>query len=50
MPNIYNMRPFMRMNAGGREEVEQFVAALSGKGLSVREVEPQSQVSRPDID
>jgi hypothetical protein len=40
---MYSVRPFMRMNAGGHEEVEQFVAALSGKGLSVREVEHLAQ-------
>jgi hypothetical protein len=35
---MYNLRPFMRMNGGRSEEVEQFVAALSGKRLSVREI------------
>lgn len=38
-PYMYTLRQFMRMNAGGKEEVEQFVAALSGKGLSVRDIE-----------
>jgi predicted transcriptional regulator len=36
---LYNVRPFMRINEGGGEAVEPFVAALSGKGLSVREIE-----------
>lgn len=36
---MYNVRPFMRINQGGREAVEPFVTALSGKGLSVREIE-----------
>jgi hypothetical protein len=35
---MYSVRPFMRMNGGGREQIEQFVGALSGKGLSVREI------------
>jgi hypothetical protein len=36
---MYSVRPFMRLNGGGRDEVERFVAALSGKRLSVREIE-----------
>jgi len=36
---MYSVRPFMRINQGGREAVESFVTALSGKGLSVREIE-----------
>jgi hypothetical protein len=36
---MYSVRPFMRINQGGREAVEPFVTALSGKGLSVREIE-----------
>jgi hypothetical protein len=39
---MYSVRPFMRINGDGKE-VEQFVAALSGKGLSVREVEHLAQ-------
>jgi hypothetical protein len=35
---MYHVRPFMRINEGGRETIEPFVAALSGKGLSVREI------------
>jgi len=40
---MYSVRPFMRINGVGREEVEQFVTALSGKGLSVREIEHLAQ-------
>jgi hypothetical protein len=36
---MYSIRPFMRMNGHRREEVEQLVEALSGRGLSVREIE-----------
>ena len=36
---MYSVRPFMRINQGGGEAVEPFVVALSGKGLSVREIE-----------
>lgn len=40
---MYSIRPFMRMNGVGREEVEQLVAALSGKGLSVRDLDHLAQ-------
>lgn len=36
---MYHVRPFMRMNGGSLEQVEPFVAAVSGKGLSVRDIE-----------
>jgi hypothetical protein len=36
---MYSVRPFMRINRAGHEEIEQFVTALSGKRLSVREIE-----------
>lgn len=36
---MYTLRQFMRMNGVKGEEVEQFVAAVSGKELSVREIE-----------
>ena len=36
---MYSVRPFMRMNGAGGEEVGRFVTALSGKRLSVREIE-----------
>ena len=35
---MYTLRPFMRIN-GRAKEVEQFVLAVSGQGLSVREIE-----------
>ena len=38
-PYMYLLRQFMRMNGVKAEEIEAFVLALSGKGLSVREVE-----------
>ena len=40
---MYTLRPFMRMNGSQKERVEQFVAALSGKKLSVREIEQLAQ-------
>jgi hypothetical protein len=36
---MYTLRQFMRMNGVSGEDVEQFVTAVSGKGLSVREIE-----------
>jgi predicted transcriptional regulator len=36
---MYTARQFMRMNGVKQEEVEQFVEAVSGKRLSVREIE-----------
>jgi hypothetical protein len=36
---MYVLRPFMRLNGEGSPSVEEFVAAVSGKGLSVREIE-----------
>jgi hypothetical protein len=38
-PYMYTLRQFMRMNGVKLEEVEQFVTAVSGQGLSVREIE-----------
>jgi hypothetical protein len=35
---MYSVRPFMRINSTGAEALEPFVTALSGKGLSVREI------------
>jgi len=35
---LVTLRPFMRMN-GRAPEVEQFVSAVSGQGLSVRDIE-----------
>jgi hypothetical protein len=39
----YTLRPFMRLNGEADPQVEQFVTALSGKGLSVREIEQLAQ-------
>jgi len=36
---MYLMRQFMRMNGVKPEQIEQFILATSGQGLSVREVE-----------
>jgi hypothetical protein len=36
---MYVLRPFMRLNGEGDKRVEQFVTAVSGHGLSVREIE-----------
>jgi hypothetical protein len=36
---MYTVREFMRINGVKKEDVEDFVEALSGKGLSVREIE-----------
>lgn len=38
-PYMYALRQFMRMNSVTKAQVEQFVVALSGKKLSVREIE-----------
>jgi hypothetical protein len=38
-PYMYTLRQFMRMNKVKKEEVEQFVLAVSGKRLSVRDIE-----------
>ncbi len=38
-PYMYTLRQFMRMNRVKKEEIEQFVVAVSGKNLSVREIE-----------
>ena len=36
---MYTLRPFMRMNGVGQEEIERFVKAISGERLSIREIE-----------
>jgi predicted transcriptional regulator len=36
---MYTLRPFMRLNPNGQQEVEEFVVAVSGAKLSVREIE-----------
>jgi hypothetical protein len=38
-PYMYTLRQFMRMNGVTGEQVEQFVTAISGKQLSLREIE-----------
>jgi hypothetical protein len=38
-PYMYTLRQFMRMNGVKKQEIEDFVVALSGKKLSVREIE-----------
>lgn len=36
---MYNLRPFMRINKTRHDDIEQFVVALSGKSLSMRNIE-----------
>jgi len=36
---MYTLRPFMRMNGVGKKVVEAFVSAVSGRKLSIREIE-----------
>jgi hypothetical protein len=36
---MYTLRPFMRMNGSRKEEAEEFLEAVSGKKLSLREIE-----------
>jgi hypothetical protein len=38
-PYMYTLRQFMRMNRVKKQEIEDFVVAVSGKKLSVREIE-----------
>jgi KorB domain len=38
-PYMYVLRQFMRMNGVKKQEIEDFVVAVSGKKLSVREIE-----------
>ena len=38
-PYMYTLRQFMRMNAVSKQQIEEFVVALSGKNLSVRDIE-----------
>jgi predicted transcriptional regulator len=38
-PYMYTLRQFMRMNKVSPKEIEQFVVAVSGKKLSVRDIE-----------
>lgn len=36
---MYTLRQFMRMNSVSKQQIEEFVVALSGKNLSVRQIE-----------
>lgn len=36
---MYTLRPFMRMNEKNKEEADQFVGLVSGKGLSLRDID-----------
>ena len=36
---MYSLRPFMRLNSNGKQEVEDFIMAVRGLRLSVREIE-----------
>jgi predicted transcriptional regulator len=38
-PYMYTLRQFMRMNGVGKQDIEDFVVALAGQQLSVREIE-----------
>lgn len=38
-PYLYTVRQFMRMNTVSRHDIEELVVALSGKDLSVRDIE-----------
>jgi hypothetical protein len=38
-PYMYTLRQFMRMNGVKKQDIEEFVVAVSGKRLSVREIE-----------
>lgn len=38
-PYMYTLRQFMRMNGVSKQDIEDFVVALAGKQLSVREIE-----------
>jgi len=38
-PYMYTLRPFMRLNGVRKQDIEEFVLALSGRKLSVRDLE-----------
>ena len=40
---MYTLRPFMRMNSVGQQEIERFVKATAAKRLSVREIDMLAQ-------
>ena len=35
---MYTLRPFIRMNGVKRQDIDQFVQSVSGKGLSIRDI------------
>jgi bacterioferritin-associated ferredoxin len=35
---MYTLRPFIRMNGVTKQDIEQFVQSVSGKGLSIRDI------------
>jgi len=35
---MYTLRPFIRMNGIKKEEIDEFVSSVSGKGLSIRDI------------
>ena len=40
---MYTLRPFMRMNSVGKQQIERFVKATAGHRLSVREIDMLAQ-------
>jgi hypothetical protein len=42
-PYMYTLRQFMRMNGVRKQDIEDFVVALAGKKLSLREIEQLAQ-------
>jgi len=36
---MYTLRPFMRINGVSKQQIEEFVVALSGKNFSIRQIE-----------
>jgi len=36
---MYTLRQFIRMNSTSKQEIDEFVKAVSGKGLSIRDIE-----------
>jgi len=40
---LYSLRPFRRMNGVKSEQIEEFVAAVAGQKLSVRDIEQLAQ-------
>ena len=40
---MYTLRPFMRMNSVGKDQIERFVKVVAGRRLSVRDIELLAQ-------